>query len=119
MEKRMLTITIEPDWRGALRNAGRAAFGAKGYAGERLNFETPQAFFAHLTSRRWALLAELLGAGEVAVRELARRVGRDVKRVHEDAAALVDLGLVERAAGGALFCPYDDIHVDMHMHRVA
>jgi predicted transcriptional regulator len=46
-------------------------------------------------------------------------VGRDVKRVHEDAVALVDLGLLERTPRGALFCPFDDIHVDMHMRRAA
>ena len=48
------------------------------------------------------MLTELQGAGGVGVRELARRLGRDVKRVHEDAAALVELGLVERTESGAL-----------------
>lgn len=65
------------------------------------------------------MLAELQGAGEVGVRELARRLGRDVKRVHEDAAALVEVGLLEKAESGALICPYVDIHVDMHMGKKA
>ena len=51
--------------------------------------------------------------------ELARRLGRDVKRVHEDAATLVELGLIERTASGGLVCPYSDIHVDMHLRRAA
>jgi predicted transcriptional regulator len=60
-----------------------------------------------------------LDGGEVGVRELARRLGRHVKRVHEDAAALVDLGLVERTPEGALHCPYRDIHVDMQLEVAA
>jgi predicted transcriptional regulator len=49
------------------------------------------------------------------VRELARHLQRDVKRVHEDAQALVELGLIERDTKGSLTCPYADIHVDMHI----
>ena len=118
--ERTLTITTRPDWQTALRDAGTAA--TKGikegkYQGETLNFETPGAFFSRLSERRWAMLTELQGAGSVGVRELARRLGRDVKRVHEDATALVELGLIERAESGALLCPYADIHVDMHVAR--
>lgn len=61
------------------------------------------------------MLAELQGADEVGVRELARRLERDVKRVHEDATALAELGLLERPASGTLTCPFSDIHIDMHM----
>lgn len=119
MEKRTLTVTINPDWRAALRAAGRGAFAADGYQGETLNFETPAAFFSRLTEKRWAMLHALQGVGELAVRELARRLERDVKRVHEDAGALVDLGLIERTERGGLVCPFDDIHVDMHLKRAA
>ncbi len=119
MEERRLTITIDADWKSALRASAGTAFSAKEYQGERLNFETPEAFFSRLTSRRWALLNALQGAGEVPVRELARRLQRDVKRVHEDASELVDLGLLERTERGGLVCPYADIHMDMHMRRVA
>jgi len=119
VEERRLTITIDADWQSALRKTARTAFAATSYQGEKLNFETPQAFFSRLTSRRWALLNALQGAGEVPVRELARRVQRDVKRVHEDAAELVNLGLIERTERGGLVCPYSDIHMDMHMRRAA
>jgi predicted transcriptional regulator len=115
---RKLTITTNADWRAALREAGaRAEKGLEGgeYQGETLNFETPGAFFARLTERRWELLHELLGSGTVGVRELARRLGRDVKRVHEDAGILIDLGLIEKDERGALFCPFGNIHVDMIM----
>jgi len=48
-------------------------------------------------------------------RELARRVGRNVKRVREDLQVLVELGLVEGDPSGAVQCPFDDVHVDMHV----
>jgi hypothetical protein len=32
---------------------------------------------------------------------------------------LVELGLIERTERGGLVCPFDDIHVDMHLKRAA
>ena len=113
---RTLTITMSPDWRSALRRAGKAAQ-ADRYQGETLNFESPGAFFGRLTERRWALVTAVLGQGTLAVRELARRVGRDVKRVHEDVQALAELGLVERDDAGGVLCPYADVHIDIHVHH--
>lgn len=114
MEKRKLTITLEPDWKSALRNAGKMAQ-QNSYQGETLNFQTPGAFFARLTERRWIIINTLQQNGVMGVRELARQVGRDVKRVHEDAQILSELGLIERNENGSLHCPYEDIHVDMHI----
>lgn len=119
--KRTLTITTGQDWRAALRAAGqRAAHGlfTGNYQGESLNFESPVAFFGQLSERRWLMVREMMGCGTVGVRELARRLERDVKRVHEDAQVLVKLGLLEKDDGGALRCPFDDIHVDMHVKPV-
>lgn len=123
MTQRTLTITLSPDWRAVLRAAGaraRQALAAgpgsgSGYQGEQLNFETPEAFFGRLTKGRWAMVRALQTQGAAGVRELARRLDRDVKRVHEDAAVLIELGLVERDVSGRYVCPYTDIHVDMHL----
>ncbi len=120
--KRTLTITLQPDWAGALRQAaGKAKRGLAGkkYQGEMLNFETPGAFFGRLTERRWALVRALQEGGPCGVRELARRVERGVRRVHEDAAILAELGLIEKDENGKLNCPYQDIHVDMHLRHAA
>jgi len=120
--ERKLTITTNKDWKAALRGAGKAADAAMkrgSYQGETLNFETPGAFFSHLTANRWAMLDELQKTGPaVSVRDLARRLGRDVRRVHDDVVGLTALGLVERADDSVL-CPYSDIHVDMHVSRLA
>lgn len=77
--KRTLTVTINQDWRAFLADASkRAAAGARSgeYQGERLNFESAAAFFGQLTELRWNMVREMLGAGRVGVRELARRLGR-------------------------------------------
>lgn len=119
MNTRVLTITLRPDWRAALRDAGKKAT-ATTYQGETLNFETPGAFFGQLTEKRWAIVHALQeDGGIVGVRELARRLQRDVKRVHEDAGELVRLGLIERTETGALRCPFADIHIDMHVAAAA
>ncbi|HHQ42802.1 MAG TPA: MarR family transcriptional regulator [Chromatiales bacterium] len=118
MARRTLRVTVDPDWKGRLRAAGRRA--QRGRPGcDTLNFESPEAFFAHLTPRRWTLLQALLGAGELPVRELARRVGRDVRRVHDDVRALAALGLVERTDSGGVRCPYRELHVDVRLRAHA
>lgn len=111
---RNLTITLDQDWKGALRAAGKRAK-ATTYQGEMLNFESPGAFFAHLTERRWQIVRVLQGRGETPVRELARLLGRDVKRVHEDVTVLTDLGLLERTDIGGVICPYASVHIDMRL----
>ncbi|MBK5932304.1 hypothetical protein [Halochromatium salexigens] len=74
---------INPDWRAALRAAGTLAQ-AESYQGETLNFESADRLFGRLTERRWSLVQALMGTGALSVRELARRLGRDVKRVKAD-----------------------------------
>lgn len=118
MNERTLTITLQPDWKAALRQAGQRA-DAHSYQGEVLNFESPGAFFGRMTERRWALVHALQGQGEIALRELARRVERDVKRVHEDVRQLLELGLVERGEGGGVVCPFASMHIDMELRSAA
>ena len=114
MTKRTLTVTMSSDWRAALRGAGRRA-AARGYQGEFLNFEDAGSFFGKLTERRWALVHALQGQGPMSVRELARRVARDVRRVHGDVAILTELGLLERTESAGVVCPFDAVHIDMRL----
>ena len=112
MNDRFLTITLQPEWQAGLRSTALAAKKAT-YQGEVLNFESPGHFFGQLTEKRWALVRTAQGKGELSVRELARLVERDVKRVHEDVVVLSDLGLLERTGSGGLICPYESMHIDM------
>ncbi len=114
MTDRSLTITLQPDWKAALRAVGQIAQ-ADSYQGEVLNFESPAQFFGQLTEKRWQIVHAAQGRGELSVRELARTVGRDVKRVHEDVVTLADLGLLERTESGGVVCPYATLHIDMYL----
>lgn len=114
MTDRYLTITLQPDWKGALRAMAQAAK-ADEYHGEVLNFESPGHFFGQLSEKRWEIVRAAQGKGELSVRELARAVGRDVKRVHEDVVILAELGMLERTEGGGVICPYSSMHIDMYL----
>lgn len=100
MEARTLTITVQPDWQAALRSAGKAAQ-SETYQGETLNFESADVFLGRLTALRWSLLRQIMRLGEVPIRELARQIDRDVRRVHDDVVVLTELGLIERQPVGA------------------
>ena len=114
MRKRTLLITMTADWQAALRAAGQRAT-ARSCQGEVLNVETAGGFFGKLTEHRWALVHALQGQGAMSVRELARRVARDVRRVHDDVAVLAELGLFERTDSGGVVCPFDALHIDMRL----
>jgi phosphomannomutase len=60
----------------------------------------------------------MAGAGPLALREIARRVGRDVKGVHTDVHALLLAGVLDRLAEGFVF-PFDAIHVDFTLQAAA
>lgn len=113
MTERTLTITLDPDWQNAVRSAFRVAPDA-GYQGETLNFDSTDVFFSRLSGKRMELVRLLQGQGEVSLRALARRAGRDVKRVHEDTRILLELGVLERGDRGGIMCPFRDVHIDVH-----
>ena len=119
---RQLTITMRPDWKDALRAAGaKAAHGAASgrYQGEYLNFEAPAQFFGQLSEKRWDIVRQMQGTAAMSVRELARRVARDPKRVLDDVRILIELGLIEKTPDDKIVCPFADIHVDMHLAAAA
>lgn len=83
-----------------------------------LSFETPALLLKVLTGKRWEILQAMTGAGPLAIREIARRVGRDVKAVHGDVKALLAAGVLDRAEGGLVF-PFDSVHVDFRLTAAA
>jgi len=76
-----------------------------------IGFADERALWSTLTPLRWDILKVMTGAGPLALREIARRVGRDVRGVHTSVHALLAVGLIERDAAGFRF-PYDAVHVD-------
>ena len=53
--------------------------------------------------------------GQLDLKALARALGRDVKRVHEDVAVLLAEGVLERDDDRKLFVPYATIHVSFDL----
>jgi predicted transcriptional regulator len=53
------------------------------------------------------------------IREIARRVDRDVKAVHGDVQALLVAGVLDRADSGRVIFPYDAVHVDFTLSKAA
>ena len=76
-----------------------------------IGFADERALWSTLTPLRWDILKAMTGAGPLALREIARRVGRDVRGVHTSVHALLAVGLIGRDEAGFRF-PYDAVHVD-------
>jgi predicted transcriptional regulator len=75
---------------------------------DHLTFVSWSALSSTMTGKRLELLRHLHRKPEASVAALARSLGRDYKRVHEDIEALAAVGLVERGADG-LKAEYDEI----------
>lgn len=80
--------------------------------GAHIGFESEEQLWQTLTLKRWQILKAMTGAGELSIREVARRMGRDVKAVHGDITALLNCGLLDKTDSGRVVFPYDVVHVD-------
>lgn len=78
-----------------------------------LHFETAKLLFADLTPARIDLLTLLQSVGACSVYRLAQAAQRHYANVHEDIAALEQLGLVVRDEGGLVRNPYDSIQINV------
>jgi len=103
----------------AVRAGFLSAWSTGEYAGEHFDFESPAALFRVLTPKRWELIECLQKSGPLGVRALARALGRDVKRVHDDASAMILVGMVEKTPDGKLAVPFDEIRADFVMKSAA
>ncbi len=111
----MKTVTLEVSNRDTVNR--RALEGFKGRRqGAHISFETPELLFKLLTMKRWELVRVMAGAGPLAIREVARRINRDVKAVHGDIHALLDCGILTKTDEGRVEFPFDTIHVDVVLH---
>lgn len=75
-----------------------------------LSFDSFETLARVLTPKRLALLRHLHRNPAPSINALAKALGRDYRRVHEDVEALATAGLIDRAdEGRALSAPYDTI----------
>lgn len=82
------------------------------FRGAYFSYATPELLFARFTTPRWHIIRVMTGAGPMSIRELARRLKRDVKGVHRDVQALREGGLIENDESGAIVFPYDTVNVN-------
>ena len=109
----MKTVTLDVrDSSESMADFVRAWKTGKPEKSARISFATPELLWKVLTTKRWELLKVLCGAGPVSIREVARRVGRDVKAVHSDITALLNAGVLDRAEGGGIIFPFEAVKVE-------
>jgi len=111
MEPPVNTVTIGISTVEDVRRRMSQAF-ADEAQGNFISFANAELLWKVITPKRWEVLRALTGAGPIAIREIARRVDRDVKSIHGDVQALLKAGVIDRAENGRIFFPYDEIHVD-------
>jgi predicted transcriptional regulator len=78
----------------------------------RLDFERLEDVWKIISEKRWAVIQMMTGAGPLSIREIARRVGRDVRAVHSDVTLLHHAGVVDRTEDGQMVFPYDVVRLD-------
>jgi hypothetical protein len=75
------------------------------YPGEHFADESPAALFREITPKRWELLA--------------RDLGRDVRRVHDDVTVLLAVGLIEKTTECKVCVPFKEIRIDSVLKSAA
>ncbi|QFY44090.1 transcriptional regulator [Candidatus Methylospira mobilis] len=118
---RIATIHIRKanDVLEAARSGFLSAWNTGEYTEEHFGFASPAALFRVLTPRRWDLIECLQKSGPLSGRALARALGRDIRRVHDDVKVVVQYGLVEKVDNGKLHVPFNEVHADFVMKSAA
>lgn len=76
------------------------------------SFESTADLWRTLSPKRWDILKTMTGAGAISLREVARRVQRDVRNVHSDVHDLLNAGLLDKTDDGKIIFPFNSVHVD-------
>jgi predicted transcriptional regulator len=114
----MRTVTLDISSRESTSRRFLKAFEGE-RQGDVISFESPALLFKVLSGKRWEVLSLMTGAGPITIRELARRLKRDVKAVHGDVHALLDAGIIRKTDAGHIVFPYDALHVDFILKEAA
>lgn len=108
----MKTVTLQVATLEEVKRRTQDAFKGK-KQGARISFATPELLFRLMTAKRWELIRATTGAGPLTIREVARRLNRDVKAVHSDVHALLNAGVLHKTQEGLIVFPFDAIRVDV------
>ncbi len=94
-----------------LAKADLAKSGKLTDAAPTLGFETYEDMHRILAPLRLDIVTALTAQGPLAIREVAKRVNRDVQALHRDITTLINSDVLERHEKGVEF-PYDGIHFE-------
>jgi predicted transcriptional regulator len=114
----MRTVTLDVSSREAANRRVLRAFEGEPQ-GDIISFESPALLFKVLSGKRWEVLNLMTGSGPMTIRELARRLGRDVKAVHGDVRALLNAGILQKTESGQIVFPFEALHVDFMLKEAA
>jgi predicted transcriptional regulator len=89
----------------AIRRAGGGSLAPQSH----LTFESFEVFSRTLSGKRLELLRHVHARPAASIAALARALGRDYKRVHEDVEVLSAAGLLDRTDKGGVRAAYDEI----------
>ena len=115
----VLHLTVGEPMEASLARAAAAIKAAK--QGKRVKpyfgvgFDEVGEMFSIFTPKRWELIGALRESGATTVAELARRLKRDYKNVHNDCERLIEWMAIEKDENGLVFAPYSEIVVDMKL----
>lgn len=88
------------------------------YQGEFISFDSVETLLKALTVKRWDIVHDLQQEGAMTIRALARRLNRDVKNVHADVQALMEIGLIVKE-GRKITVPFDEIRAGFVIKKAA
>jgi predicted transcriptional regulator len=84
-----------------------------------IGFETVPQFAKVFTPKRWELISELKKLGAVSIYELAKRLDRHYRNVHQDVTLLSEWLVIEKDEQGKVCVPWDEIDVRLPLQAAA
>lgn len=107
----MKTVTLSVESINSIAERAKQALKGK-VQGAYISFTSLDLLWKVLAPNRMAIVKTLTGSEPLALREIARRVERDVKAVHHDVQMLLNAGILDKTDTGQIAFGYDAIHVD-------
>ncbi len=119
MKSLTVRLSTPADAKARFVEAGKRALSGQAVeATATLNFGSYEDMHRVLAPSRLAIVKALAGQGALSMREVARRVGRDVQAVHRDVTTLISAGVIDRTDEGIEF-PYGCIHFEFDVSAAA
>nr|CAA6828623.1 MAG: Predicted transcriptional regulator [uncultured Thiotrichaceae bacterium] len=84
-----------------------------------IGFENVPQFAKVFTAKRWELISKLRETGAVSIYELAKRLDRHYRNVHQDVSLLSEWLVIEKNDQGKVHVPWDEIDVRLPLPAAA